>query len=101
MSILRAISVFPGRNASFTPRFGATYLICEGHLEISCQPDILTSRPYLPKTSRRACLCLDEFFQNLLVVTFGSVSSEDPTCSRVSRPQTSRTVILSQRASWC
>ena len=40
----------------------------------------LTSRPLLYKLFRLACLCLDE---PLPVVTFGSVNTEDPTCSQV------------------
>ena len=43
----------------------------------------LTCRPLLYKLFRLACLCLDEPFENLPVVTFGSVNTEDPTCSRV------------------
>ena len=43
----------------------------------------LTSRPLLYKLFRLACLCLDESFESLPVVTFGSVNTEDPTCSQV------------------
>ena len=43
----------------------------------------LTSRPLLYKLFRLACLCLDEPFESLPVVTFGSVNTEDPTCSQV------------------
>ena len=43
----------------------------------------LTCRPLLYKLFRLACLCLDEPFENLPVVIFGSVNTEDPTCSQV------------------
>ena len=43
----------------------------------------LTCRPLLYKLFRLACFCLDEPFQNLPVVTIGSVNTEDPTCSQV------------------
>ena len=44
---------------------------------------MMTSRPLLYKMFRLACLCLDEPFESLPVVTFGSVNTEDPTCSQV------------------
>ena len=43
----------------------------------------LTCRPLLYKLFRLACLRLDEPFENLPVVTFGSVNTEDSTCSQV------------------
>ena len=39
----------------------------------------LLSRPLLLKLFRLACLCLDELFQTLPPVKFGSVDSDDPT----------------------
>ena len=43
----------------------------------------LTCRPLLYKLFRFACLCSDEPFDNLLVATFGSVITDDPTCCQV------------------
>ena len=42
-----------------------------------------TCRPLLYKLFRLACLSLDESFDNMPVVTFGSVNTEDSTCSQV------------------
>ena len=43
----------------------------------------LTSRPLLPKISRLSCLCLDEPFETLPAILFGSVNSDDPTSSHI------------------
>ena len=43
----------------------------------------LKSRPLLSKVFRFSCLCLDEPFETLPAIKFGSVNSDDPTSSHI------------------